>query len=1444
MHILTTTSASLDDIAEPVDLRQQPAEMVALSFTDSDLAGLAAAWRADAGALPSMRLAALRDLRHPMSVDLWIDSVARHAKVVLVRILGGYDWWRYGCERLAATAREHGTKLAFLPGEDRAEDQRLAEASTLPAEELAALLAYFREGGPANMAALVRRMAVLAGRDLAAPKHVEVPKAGYYEPGVGVVSSFSLFTGRRCPEGADEGQRLNIESGLLPLIRLPPPSPREQGEGKPAPVVPILFYRSMLLAADAAPIDALTQVLREKGMSAVPIFVSSLKDPDSLAFVETALTSLKPAAIVTATAFASGAEPGAETLFDRAGVPVFQVIVATTRRDAWEKNQRGLAPADLAMHVVLPELDGRILAGAVSFKAETEADAALGFRAHANRPEPDRVEQVAARIAAHMRLAHTPRGERRLAILIPDYPSAPGRTGYAVGLDVPSSVLAMLHDLKDAGYAVEGIPVSPRALLDALEQGGESLGIADYRRHFAGLPQEAREAVEQAWGPCGAPPSGLPAISPSRGEIMPSSPVSPISAVAGKVVPSKRLISPLDGEMAGRPEGGERKRISFRAATFGNVTVALAPDRGRSADRRADYHDPTLPPRHELVAFGLWLRKALDVHALVHVGAHGTLEWLPGKTVALGQNCFPEIVAGSLPVVYPFIVSNPGEAAQAKRRIAAVTLGHLPPPLTGAGLDERQQELERLVDEYAQADGLDRRRRDRLAKLIVETAASTGLAYEAGVAGTDQPDEALRRIDAWLCDLKDFAVKDGLHIYGRPAPDEADALRLQSAAREKAALLAALDGRHVAAGPAGAPARGRTDVLPTGRNLFTADPRTMPTPTAFDLGKAAADEIVTAYMQGHGDWPRALVIDLWGSASLRTGGEEIAQGLALMGCRPQWDAATGRVTGIEVLPPAALGRPRVDVTWRISGLFRDMFPTQIALIDAAARAVAQRDEDDSENPLAAARRATGTVEPRVFGSSPGTYGAGLESLLSGGEWERREELGRAYLDAASHAYGGAEGEGSAVPGAFAERVAEADLLVHTGDDPGRDILEGSADVAFIGGFSAAVAALGGKADVIVLDTTDPLKPKPRSVSQAVARVVRARAVNPRFIEGQMRHGPRGASEFAETVDRLVGFAETTHAIPGSLIEAVHDAYLGDEAVRAFLLRENPAAAALIAERFLSARRAACGTRCAIPSMTTSPHWWRKPPNVCRSARRRRNERLRATRRLPRARPADADRRRAAGAAQSRCRRTSPQNLDRAVRIRRPPRQWHHRGDGARLDPDPRADAAKRAPAGRGGRRAGHRRAHRRSGGDRAAGGAGPGRGCRPAPAGRVDPQGGRCSGTGRTARPESIRGGRRRRAIRDGRHPRRRAPHRHVGRSSALAPRHRRHRRDGTAARPAGRVGCVRSCHEDTGTGRRSRQSGAGARSDGGRSRRLSPLRAPLWPAGHLPHRGGDQLSR
>jgi cobaltochelatase CobN len=858
------------------------------------------------------------------------------------------------------------------------------------------------------------------------------------------------------------------------------------------------------------------------------LFVTSLKDREAGAFLCQALERLKPSLIVTMTAFAAGGGTDEPAPLDAPGVPVFQVVSAITKRGAWRDSPRGLGAADLAMHVVLPELDGRVLAGAIAFKDALPPQAGLAFSAFASRPEPDRVAMVADRIAAHVVLQALPASERRIAILMPDYPGAPGRTGYAVGLDVPASVIVLLDDLSAAGYAVSGAPKTPRELLDALSPGADDamFSIEEYQRLLARLPSAAIARLHEAWG------------------------------------------EPADD--ADMHDGAFR----FRVKKFGKLLVALPPDRGRSAQRRADYHDPQLPPRHALVAFGLWLQHVAKVDALVHMGAHGTLEWLPGKAIALTAECFPEIVTGALPVIYPFIVSNPGEAAQAKRRIAALTIGHLPPPLVDGGLSGDARELERLVDEYAQAEGLDRRRRERLATLIVETAQRTGLAREAGVDTAFAPDEALRRIDAWLCDLKDLAIKDGLHIYGRTPAGSDDPLWRTSAEAERAAVIAALDSRRVAPGPAGSPTRGRRDVLPTGRNLFTADPRTLPTPTAMELGRLAADEIVRAHLQTHGEMVRAVVIDLWGSATLRTGGEEIAQGFALMGCRPIWEPASGRITGVEVLPPAAIGRPRVDVTWRISGLFRDLFPAQIALLDAAVQAVAARDEDNDENPLAAARRAANgknaTRLDRIFGTAPGVYGSGVEDLL--GREADTDSIGAAYLAAASHVYGGADGEGDAAPGAFARRVADADALVHASDDPGRDLLEGGEDAAFVGGFAAAAKMLGRSADLIMLDVTDPQRPRARALSTALARIVRARAINPRFIAGQMRHGPRGAAELAETVDRLVAFAETTDAVASELFDLLHDAYVADADVREFLLRENPQAAAAIAERLDAARR--------------------------------------------------------------------------------------------------------------------------------------------------------------------------------------------------------------------------------------------------------------------------------
>lgn len=1098
MHLLATSGGSLDEDAVAVDLADCPAELVLLSFTDSDLAvAAAAAVEAAEAGLPRLRLVRLAQLKHPYSVDLFVEKLARSAKLVVVRLLGGLDYWRYGVEELSAAARRHGVHLAVVPGDARA-DARLDAASTLPADDLARLWRYFQEGGPTNVGQALAFMADRAGQGMAWREPEPVPQAGCFEAGC-----------------------------------------RVQPAGAPRALV--LFYRSVLLAADTAPILALADALAARGAAVSSVFVSSLKEPGARAALADHLDSFAPDVILNTTAFSARAgRVGGVT--DRAGVPVLQVMLGGATRAQWQASTRGLGAADLAMNVVLPEVDGRIVAGVLSFKAEAEHRAEFDFTRLVHRPEPSRVAHAADLALAWARLRRTPRAERRIACVVSDYPGRDGRVGYAVGLDTPASVVSIADHLRAGGFAVGALAEAP-ALMRALTQGAAEplLALAVYERLFAALPTGFARTVRDAWGEA----ADDPAVR--------------------------------DGAFC------------FRTVQAGLFTVAVQPDRGAAVDRRADYHDATRPPRHGYAAFYLWLRQVVGIDAMIHLGTHGTLEWLPGKAVALGPDCAPEAVLGPVPVIYPFIVNNPGEAAQAKRRIAAVTLGHLTPPLVEAGAHGAALDLEALFDEYASAVTLDPRRARLLAPMILERAHGSGLAADSGVAPADDPDAALAKLDAWLCDVKEMRIGDGLHVFGRkpdparhaltlaalsgPATSEADvsAKLARCGAAELRHLVTALDGGFVQPGPSGAPARGRLDVLPTGRNLFTVDPRSVPTRTAYDLGHRAATEVMTRHAQDHGDWPRRLVLDLWGSATMRTGGDDLGQAFALIGVRPRWDHGSNRVLGYEILPSARLDWPRVDVTLRISGLFRDTFPDQIALFDAASRAVALLDEPDEDNALAAHRRAGGRsgLPPRVFGAAAGTYGIGLGRTIASGDWATRADLGEAYLQATSHAYG-AHGEGRPAAAAFRAAVAAAEAYVHVQDLPGTDLLDSSPNADHQGGFAAAAATLGGTPALYHADATLPDRTVVRTLPEEIARVMRGRAANPRWIAGQMRHGHRGAAEIAETVDNLFAFAATTEAAPSRHFDLMFEATCGDEAVRAFLCAANPPAARAIAARFAEA----------------------------------------------------------------------------------------------------------------------------------------------------------------------------------------------------------------------------------------------------------------------------------
>ncbi|MEJ1157194.1 cobaltochelatase subunit CobN [Prosthecomicrobium sp. N25] len=1100
MHLLPQDVRTLDAAEAAEDLGQSPADLLCLSFSDSDLSALAAAWRTErrrGTPLPSLRLANLARLRHPYSVDLYLETVAAGARAIVIRCLGGADYWRYGVDELAALARARGIALAIVPG-DHMEDLRLDRASTEPVEDLRRIWGWFQEGGPDNMASLVGWLSARTGLAGHWTEPAPVPAAGRFEAA--------------CRAGGAAGRAL------------------------------VIFYRSLLLAADTEPVTALADALAGHGLAVETLAVTSLKDPRAVAVVEASIAAARPDVIVNATAFSARLDGGG-TVLDRAGAPVLQAVLPVTRREAWAASTRGLGAADLAMNVVLPELDGRIVTRAISFKAAETVDPDLQFAAVRHRPEAEAIEAVAALAAGWARLRRTPAGERRLALVLSDYPAKGGREGYAVGLDTPASVATIAEALRAAGYRVGTLPDGD-ALMAALTRRapGPSLDLASYARLFGALPAEFREAVLSAWGD--------PVTDP-------------------------------DVE-----DGGFR----FRVLAAGALAVAIQPDRGRDRDRKADYHDANLPPRHGYVAFHLWLRHVFRLDAMVHLGTHGTLEWLPGKAVAPSETCAPSLLAGPVPVIYPFIVNNPGEAGQAKRRIGAVTIGHMTPPLGAAGSHGAAAEIEALLEEYAEAQGLDPRRARLLADAILEKAEASGLAAESGLPRGAEPGAALAAIDAWICDLKEMRIGDGLHVFGRaPAPDrlaaaaavlaeaagaaaEAAAVLLDlSASSEIDGLLAALDGRFVPPGPAGAPVRGRLDVLPTGRNLTALDPRAIPTATAEAIGARTAAAVMDRYAQDHGEWPKRIVVDLWGSATMRTGGDDLAQALALLGVRPVRDAGSARVSGFEILPAARLERPRVDVTLRISGLFRDVFPTQVALFDEAARAVAALDEDDETNPLAAARRAA-PEGPRVFGAAPGAYGTGLGDILAEGRFTEAADLGEAYLAASGFAYG-AGLEGAAAEAAFRARVAGADAFVHGEDNPHQDILDSDAFATHTGGFAAAAAALGAAPALYHAESPGGAgSPKVRTLAEQVARVLRGRATNPRWIAGQMRHGHRGAAEIAETVGNLFAFAATTQAVTSRQFDLLYDATLGDETVRAFLFAANPEAARATARTFSEAHR--------------------------------------------------------------------------------------------------------------------------------------------------------------------------------------------------------------------------------------------------------------------------------
>lgn len=1088
MHVVFRESHGLEETETPTDLGQSPADLVVLSFSDSDLGAFAAGYKrmtndnAGGGSVPSLRLANLSALKHPLSVDTYLEQTLIGAKGILIRLIGGTAYWSYGLQQLETLCRNNGIALAVLPADGR-EDERLDHSSTLPVSTLRRLTHLCDQGGEIAAHAALAQLALAAGL-YAKPVIGEktVPTMGAWTPENGVITPTS-----------DQ-----------PLM----------GPKNPAiPRVLISFYRAYLTAADMAPIHALFDALRAKGCEVIALFAPSLKTPEAAPWLAQQVAQLQPNAIINATAFSGKGRTGTSPL-DAANVPVFQIALASSTQKNWADSERGLSPTDLAMHVVLPEVDGRIFAGVASFKEPQKRDETLQFARICHQPLPDRIAAITDQVMGWIKLSQsTDKPQNKTATLIlSTYPGKDWNLAHAVGLDALGSTEAILEDLHQSGWNCAPDP-SQTPLHTALTTETILWPTSAYKIALKTLPQQLQDDLQAAWG---------------------------------------------------TPENDPRARnnaLEFPATRRGAALIALQPERGDINQREDDYHDLSRTPRHAYVAFYLWLQQAIKTDVIIHVGAHGTLEWLPGKSVALSNSCWPSALIGNTPVIYPFIVNDPGEAAQAKRRIGAVTLGHIPPALKQSQTPDQFARLETLLDEFSNADGLDPKRRDRLQTDIRTEAQAIGVEQDLGLDKASSTAEAITRIDRFVCDIKESQFGDGLHIFGR-TPVTQTAFDAQAAANgERTGLINAARGKRIDAGPSGSPYRGRTDVLPTGRNLFTTDPRSVPTRAAHAQGVKLAEELVRRHLQDHGDYPRGLIVDLWGSATMRTAGEEFAMALHLLGVKPVWDTGSDRVSGIEILPITELDRPRLDVTLRVSGLFRDVFPTLSALFASAIRALSEKDEAADWNPYAGQ-----APDDRVFGPAPGRYGLNMGDTLETYDEASRTAAGQAWINASSYALDGANITKNTA--GISARLKNSDSFVHPQDLPETDILLAMDYASHEAGFAAAKAAVGGApAALYHLDNTVPDQPRARTLPEELARVVRARAANPDWIAGMARHGFRGAAEIAATLDHMAAFAHLANAVPAHLFDLYFDATLGDPAVTAFLESANPQALAAMRDRF-------------------------------------------------------------------------------------------------------------------------------------------------------------------------------------------------------------------------------------------------------------------------------------
>ncbi|MCH2225299.1 MAG: cobaltochelatase subunit CobN, partial [Crocinitomicaceae bacterium] len=981
MHLIATIPGGWNPNDEGVFyIEQEPGDLLFLSAADTELYAMNKVYttrHAENNDIPSLRLANLTYFKQELTVDTYVDEVVSKAKIVVLKLLGGVSYFTYLCEAIIECAEENDIQVIFLPG-DAKPDLELMQLSTVDLKTVDHLWKLLLSGGMENTASVLDSMMKLLD---GTPIDIQLP------------------------ESLPEYFFMNSSKELLREI------PSTEGSWSL-----ICSYRSYFQSDNLEPISQLMKTLEKQGVEAYVFFAQGYRDPQLETQLLKGIGNRFPNVIINTTGFSIQSFNDAnEGIFDRLNIPVIQAIVASCNRETWKEGMFGLTPTDIAMQVTLPEVDGKIITSVISFKESTGRSQLTDSEVVEYIPHSEGIQTVANHVQSWCEIQSLKNEQKRIALVLPNYPSKNSRLANGVGLDTPASTVNILKALKSQNYRIsERSPEDSAALIELLtekitndldtiytKRAEVQLDKKTFFEYYNQLSEDLREKVEEQWGD--------PLKSPNF------------------------------------------KNGSFLipGVCLDNIFLSIQPSRGYNLDLEASYHSPDLPPTFAYFAYYIWLHHSFQAHAVVHVGKHGNLEWLPGKSVALSkESCFPAAILRPIPHFYPFIINDPGEGTQSKRRTHAIILDHLIPPMTRAENHGELLKLELLIDEYYEAALVDPKRTKLLKEKIEALVKSTHLQADLK-SDAEDVDELMEAIDGYLCELKEAQIRGGLHVLGEVNQDklrdliialhrlpqhnlkgitqaialdegldfdpidvkyeescsieirgiscrsygqavevlEVYAQRLiedllegkgleeinvksetqnvlsfisdntlsliGDTKNEIGNLLKGLSGKYVPAGGSGAPTRGRLDILPTGRNFYSVDVRTVPSESAYQLGQKSAKNIVERYLQENGEFPVAVGISVWGTSTMRTSGDDIAQGLALMGVRPIWQGANRRVKDFEVISLMELKRPRIDVTLRISGFFRDAFPDVISLFNSAVEKVASLDEPLDQNPIRA-----------------------------------------------------------------------------------------------------------------------------------------------------------------------------------------------------------------------------------------------------------------------------------------------------------------------------------------------------------------------------------------------------------------------------------------------------------------------------------------------------------